>query len=76
MQLFRSSVRQTSKLYKHVKECESLNILRYESFETLRVFPENREYHIETDKNFRADVEKIANIRRNIILNIFEKEHE
>lgn len=35
---------------------ESLNIIRYESFETLKICPENREFYIETDNTFIKDV--------------------
>lgn len=52
---------------------ESLNIIRYESFETLKICPENREFYIETDKYFIKDVEDIAKIRKNTVLSFLDK---
>ena len=69
----RSSIRISKKLEESLKDYESLNVLRYETSETLKVCNWNREYYMETDKNFITDVEKIAKIRRNIIFNLFDK---
>ena len=35
---------------------EALNILRYEDYETLKISTKDRDCHVETDKNFLADV--------------------
>ena len=49
-----------------------MNILRYENYETLKVCQADDKYQVETDANFIADVEKIAKVRRNVVLNILE----
>lgn len=72
----KNSVRVSSKLESKLYDYEALNILRYEDFETLKVHNGDRDYHVETDRNFLTDVEKIAKIRKNIIFNIFDKKKQ